>query len=97
MIILFSKVVGYHGKEKILIVASCVMKDPPHRVHPHNLVGPSCSDGIYKNHLDKTTMSLTFRNLGIQCVKKNNKSVEASLRLRQQKKVDPFRCKFAIG
>lgn len=74
------------------MIVSCVTKDAPYRAHPHNLVGRECKDGICSIYVDKETMTATFSNLGIQCVKK--KDIEAALRLREQKKVDPFKRKF---
>ena len=81
------KVVGYRGPA--VVVVSCVTKDPPHWPHPHNLVGKDgCKKGVCTVNLNVETMSVTFQNLGIQCVKK--KDVEDSLRQREAIRVDPF-------
>lgn len=40
-------------------------------------------------HVPPETMTVTFSNLGIQCVKK--KDIESALRLREDIKVDPFK------
>ncbi|XP_043189654.1 putative transcription factor p65 homolog [Amphibalanus amphitrite] len=85
------KVVGYRGPA--VVVVSCVTKDPPHWPHPHNLVGKDgCKKGVCTVNLNVETMSVTFQNLGIQCVKK--KDVEDSLRQREAILVDPFRTGF---
>lgn len=62
------------------------------RVHPHNLVGKECKNGVCTVVVSPETMKVQFQNLGIQCVKKRD--IESSLRLREQIKVDPFRRKF---
>ncbi|XP_037083508.1 proto-oncogene c-Rel-like isoform X2 [Pollicipes pollicipes] len=85
------KVVNYQGPA--VVVVSCVTKDPPYRPHPHNLVGKDgCKKGVCTVNLNVETMSVTFQNLGIQCVKK--KDVEESLRLRESIRVDPFQTGF---
>ncbi|XP_043215020.1 transcription factor p65-like isoform X2 [Amphibalanus amphitrite] len=85
------RVVGYQGPA--VVVVSCVTKDPPYRPHPHNLVGKDgCKKGVCTVNLNVETMSVTFQNLGIQCVKK--KDVEESLRLRESIRVDPFQTGF---
>lgn len=40
-------------------------------------------------HVPPETMTVTFSNLGIQCVKK--KDIEAALRLREEIKVDAYK------
>ena len=88
------KVVGYQGPA--VVVVSCVTKDPPYRPHPHNLVGKDgCKKGVCTVNLNVETMSVTFQNLGIQCVKK--KDVEESLRLRESIRVDPFQSEYYRG
>ncbi|XP_037072056.1 embryonic polarity protein dorsal-like isoform X2 [Pollicipes pollicipes] len=85
------KVVNYRGPA--VVVVSCVTKDPPHWPHPHNLVGKDgCKKGVCTVNLNVETMSVTFQNLGIQCVKK--KDVEDSLRQREAIRVDPFQTGF---
>uniref|UniRef100_A0A2C9GVC7 RHD domain-containing protein n=1 Tax=Anopheles epiroticus TaxID=199890 RepID=A0A2C9GVC7_9DIPT len=84
---------GYRGRA--VVVVSCVTKEgPDHKPHPHNLVGKEgCKKGVCTVEINSTTMSYTFNNLGIQCVKK--KDVEEALRLRQEIRVDPYRTGFA--
>uniref|UniRef100_A0A182NEE8 RHD domain-containing protein n=1 Tax=Anopheles dirus TaxID=7168 RepID=A0A182NEE8_9DIPT len=84
---------GYRGRA--VVVVSCVTKESPdHKPHPHNLVGKEgCKKGVCTVEINSTTMSYTFNNLGIQCVKK--KDVEEALRMRQEIRVDPFRTGFA--
>ncbi|XP_077493676.1 embryonic polarity protein dorsal-like isoform X3 [Amblyomma americanum] len=76
-----------------VVVVSCVTKDQPYRVHPHNLVGKEgCKNGICTQHL-KADMTCTFTSLGIQCVKRRD--VEQNLLQRESIRVDPFRNGFA--
>lgn len=85
------QVQGYRGKA--IVVVSCVTKDPPYRPHPHNLVGrEGCRKGVCTLDISPDTMTVTFSNLGIQCVKK--KDIEEALRLREDIKVDPYRTGF---
>lgn len=62
------------------------------RPHPHNLVGKEgCKKGVCTVEINSDTMSVTFSNLGIQCVKK--KDIEEALRVRESIRVDPYRSK----
>ncbi|KAJ9597396.1 hypothetical protein L9F63_011741, partial [Diploptera punctata] len=82
------QIVGYKGPA--VVVVSCVTKDFPHRPHPHNLVGKEgCKKGICTMRINSETMTVTFSNLGIQCVKK--KDIEEALKVREEIRVDPFR------
>ncbi|XP_053696927.1 embryonic polarity protein dorsal isoform X2 [Sabethes cyaneus] len=79
---------GYKGRA--VVVVSCVTKDPPYRPHPHNLVGKEgCKKGVCTVEINSSSMTYTFSNLGIQCVKK--KDIEDALRLREDIRVDPFK------
>ncbi|XP_058454027.1 embryonic polarity protein dorsal-like isoform X2 [Malaya genurostris] len=79
---------GYKGRA--VVVVSCVTKDPPYRPHPHNLVGKEgCKKGVCTVEINSSSMTYTFSNLGIQCVKK--KDIEDALRLREEIRVDPFK------
>lgn len=61
-----------------------------HRAHPHKLVGKDiCSKGVCTLEINNDTMTATFANLGIQCVKK--KDIDDSLKERERIRVDPFR------
>lgn len=85
------KVMGI--QKPAVVVVSCVTKDQPYRVHPHNLVGKEgCKNGICTQHL-KPDMTCTFTSLGIQCVKRRD--VEQNLLQRENIRVDPFRNGFA--
>lgn len=87
---LYSQVEGYKGRA--VVVVSCVTKDPPYRPHPHNLVGKeACRSGVCTIEIVPESMTVTFANLGIQCVKK--KDIEEALRVREGLRVDPFRSK----
>uniref|UniRef100_A0A8D8IJI5 Embryonic polarity protein dorsal n=1 Tax=Culex pipiens TaxID=7175 RepID=A0A8D8IJI5_CULPI len=82
---------GYKGRA--VVVVSCVTKDPPYRAHPHNLVGKDgCKEGVCTVVLNSATMSYTFNNLGIQCVKK--KDIEGALKTREKLRVDPYKTGF---
>ncbi|XP_037929595.1 embryonic polarity protein dorsal-like [Teleopsis dalmanni] len=85
------EIVGYKGD--VVIVVSCVTKDPPYRQHPHYLVGKDgCKDGICTLVLSGEPLQAVFSNLGIQCVKKND--IKAALEVRERLQVDPFKTKF---
>ncbi|XP_037957512.1 embryonic polarity protein dorsal isoform X2 [Teleopsis dalmanni] len=85
------EIVGYKGD--VVIVVSCVTKDPPYRQHPHYLVGKDgCKDGICTLVLSGEPLRAVFSNLGIQCVKKND--IKAALEVRERLQVDPFKTKF---
>ncbi|XP_006619741.1 embryonic polarity protein dorsal-like isoform X2 [Apis dorsata] len=85
------KIVGYKGRA--LVVVSCVTKDQPYRPHPHNLVGKeACKQGVCTVEISSENMTVTFANLGIQCVKK--KDIEEALKIREEIRVDPFRTGF---
>ncbi|XP_037037586.1 embryonic polarity protein dorsal isoform X2 [Bradysia coprophila] len=85
------QVVGYRGRA--VVVVSCVTKDPPYRPHPHNLVGKEgCKKGVCTVEINSDTMSVTFSNLGIQCVKKRD--IDEALRVREEIRVDPYRTGF---
>lgn len=63
-----------------------------YRVHPHKLVGKDiCGKGVCTIEINNDSMTATFANLGIQCVKK--KDIEDSLKERENIRVDPFRSK----
>lgn len=73
-----------------MVLVSCVTKDPPYRAHPHNLVGKErCKKGVCTVEVDSDTMTATFSNLGIQCVKK--KDIEQALIERENLRIDPFK------
>lgn len=81
------RVCGYQGEA--FVVVSCVTKDPPHKPHPHNLVGRDCKTGVCTVKIPDKEMSITFNNLGIQCIRK--KDIEEALNKREEIKVDPFK------
>ncbi|XP_044734149.1 embryonic polarity protein dorsal-like isoform X2 [Chrysoperla carnea] len=86
------RVVGYEGKA--VVVVSCVTKDKPYKPHPHNLVGKEgCKKGVCTIEIPTDTMTVTFSNLGIRCVKKRD--IESALQTREEIRVDPFRTGFA--
>ncbi|GFG29240.1 hypothetical protein Cfor_09755 [Coptotermes formosanus] len=86
------QVCGYIGPA--VVVVSCVTKDAPYRAHPHNLVGKEgCKKGICTMRISVDTMTASFSNLGIQCVKK--KDIEEALKIREEIRVDPFRSGFS--
>lgn len=81
---------GYKGRA--VVVVSCVTKDRPFRPHPHNLVGrDNCKRGICTIEINNESMTASFQNLGIQCVKR--KDIDEALKVREEIRVDPFRSK----
>ncbi|XP_022903000.2 embryonic polarity protein dorsal-like isoform X1 [Onthophagus taurus] len=86
------KVEGYKGKA--VVVVSCVTKDEPFRPHPHKLVGrEGCKQGVCTVPIPEDTMTVSFQNLGVQCVKK--KEIEDALKAREDIRVDPFMTGFS--
>ncbi|XP_063699738.1 embryonic polarity protein dorsal-like isoform X2 [Culicoides brevitarsis] len=82
---------GYQGRA--VVVVSCVTKDAPYRPHPHNLVGKEgCKRGVCTLEINNKDMTVSFSNLGIQCVKKRD--IEDALKQREEIRVDPFRTGF---
>lgn len=99
------QIVGYKGRA--VVVVSCVTKDEwvnskgeiqkgKYLPHPHNLVGKEgCKKGVCTIQINNDDMTVTFSNLGIQCVKK--KDIEEHLKIRKAIKVDPFMTGFDHG
>ncbi|XP_029345087.1 embryonic polarity protein dorsal isoform X2 [Acyrthosiphon pisum] len=86
------QIVGYKGRA--VVVVSCVTKDRPYRPHPHNLVGrDNCKNGICSIEINNESMTESFQNLGIQCVKR--KDIDKALRVREERKLDPFKTGFS--
>ncbi|XP_074132640.1 transcription factor p65 [Sminthopsis crassicaudata] len=80
------KINGYTGPGTVRI--SLVTKEPPHRPHPHELVGKDCRDGFYEADLSPDHCIHSFQNLGIQCVKKRD--LEQAIAHRMQTNNNPF-------
>ncbi|XP_027711838.1 transcription factor p65 isoform X2 [Vombatus ursinus] len=80
------KIIGYTGPGTVRI--SLVTKEPPHRPHPHELVGKDCRDGFYEAELCPDHCIHSFQNLGIQCVKKRD--LEQAIAHRVQTNNNPF-------
>ncbi|XP_071657601.1 transcription factor p65 isoform X4 [Patagioenas fasciata] len=80
------RVNNYRGPGRVRV--SLVTKDPPHRPHPHELVGRGCRDGAFEGPLDPTRSVHSFQNLGIQCVKK--RELEAAVAERMRTSNNPF-------
>nr|UNA06287.1 dorsal [Sogatella furcifera] len=79
---------GYKGRA--VVVVSCVTKDSPYKPHPHSLVGKEgCKHGVCTMEVNTETMSLSFANLGIQCIKK--KDIDNALNQREKLRIDPFK------
>ncbi|KAM4642406.1 transcription factor RelB isoform 2-T2 [Discoglossus pictus] len=78
------------GLPEVRVTVCLVWKDPPHRVHPHSLVGKDCHDGICEVtlHPCQGEIKHSFSNLGIQCVKK--REIEISVREKLRLNIDPF-------
>uniref|UniRef100_A0A8P4GG38 V-rel avian reticuloendotheliosis viral oncogene homolog A n=1 Tax=Dicentrarchus labrax TaxID=13489 RepID=A0A8P4GG38_DICLA len=79
------KVHNYNGPLRVRI--SLVTKNPPHKPHPHELVGKDCKHGYYEADLQERRIH-SFQNLGIQCVKK--KDVNEAITCRLQTNNNPF-------
>ncbi|XP_071234126.1 transcription factor p65-like [Salvelinus alpinus] len=79
------KVHNYNGPLRVRV--SLVTKNPPHKPHPHELVGKDCKHGYYEADLQERRVH-SFQNLGIQCVKKKDVAEAVSCRL--QTKNNPF-------
>ncbi|XP_010793092.1 LOW QUALITY PROTEIN: transcription factor p65 [Notothenia coriiceps] len=79
------KVHNYSGPLHVRI--SLVTKNPPHKPHPHELVGKDCKHGYYEADLQERRIH-SFQNLGIQCVKK--KDVNEAITCRLQTNNNPF-------
>ncbi|XP_055012522.1 transcription factor p65 [Boleophthalmus pectinirostris] len=79
------KVHNYSGPLRVRI--SLVTKNPPHKPHPHELVGKDCKHGYYEADLQERRIH-SFQNLGIQCVKK--KDVNEAITCRLQTNNNPF-------
>ncbi|XP_075690535.1 transcription factor RelB isoform X2 [Rhinoderma darwinii] len=81
-----------HGNRihDVQVSVCLVWKDPPHRIHPHGLVGKDCHDGICEItlHPDEGQTQHSFSNLGIQCVRK--KEIESSVKARLNLGIDPY-------
>ncbi|XP_077645749.1 LOW QUALITY PROTEIN: transcription factor p65 [Lonchura striata] len=80
------RVNNYRGPGRVRV--SLVTKDPPHRPHPHELVGKDCRDGFYEAELSPERSVHSFQNLGIQCVKK--RELEAAVAERIRTNNNPF-------
>ncbi|KAM9510718.1 transcription factor p65 isoform 3-T3 [Guaruba guarouba] len=80
------RVNNYRGPSRVRV--SLVTKDPPHRPHPHELVGKDCHDGYYEAELPPERSVHSFQNLGIQCVKK--RELEAAVAERIRTNNNPF-------
>ncbi|XP_032939479.1 transcription factor p65 [Catharus ustulatus] len=80
------RVNNYRGPGRVRV--SLVTKDPPHRPHPHELVGKDCKDGFYEAELCPERNIHSFQNLGIQCVKK--RELEAAVAERIRTNNNPF-------
>ncbi|XP_034557818.1 transcription factor RelB isoform X2 [Notolabrus celidotus] len=84
--------------KRVTVTASLVTKDPPHRPHPHCLVGKDCpnSTGICVVTLNPhSNRRHSFANLGIQCVKR--KDLDGSLDKRRRLNIDPFQTGHSKG
>ncbi|XP_044254218.1 embryonic polarity protein dorsal-like isoform X2 [Tribolium madens] len=82
------QIVGYQGR--IAVVVSCVTKEEPYKPHPHKLVGEHCKRGVcsFEAEVTPNNPDITFRKLGVQCVKKNE--LKESLSVREESNIDPF-------
>ncbi|KAM9318123.1 transcription factor p65 isoform 2-T2 [Pholidichthys leucotaenia] len=82
----------------VTVTVSLVTKDPPHRPHPHCLVGKDCpnSRGICVVSFNpRSNRRHSFANLGIQCVRR--KELDISLQKRRSQNIDPFQTGHSKG
>lgn len=84
--------------KRVTVTVSLVTKDPPHRPHPHCLVGKDCPNGsgicmVTLNPHNNRRHS--FANLGIQCVRR--KELDVSLQKRRNQNIDPFQTGHSKG
>lgn len=84
------KVCNYQGPA--IVIVSCVTKDEKPKPHPHSLVGKDCKKGVCTLKVLNTD-SISFANLGIQCVKK--REVAEALNARKSINVDPYQTGFS--
>ncbi|XP_043910916.1 proto-oncogene c-Rel-like isoform X2 [Protopterus annectens] len=80
------KVMNFYGRVKVRI--TLVTKDELRKPHPHNLVGRDCKDGYYEIEFGPDDKILSFQNIGIQCVKRNE--VRDAILLRMTQNINPF-------
>ncbi|XP_069004245.1 transcription factor RelB homolog isoform X1 [Embiotoca jacksoni] len=84
--------------KRVSITVSLVTKDPPHRPHPHCLVGKDCPTGsgicmvTFNPHGNRRH---SFANLGIQCVRR--RELDISLQKRRSQNIDPFQTGHSKG
>nr|QJQ40089.1 NF-kB subunit RelB [Trachinotus ovatus] len=84
--------------KRVTVTVSLVTKDPPHRPHPHCLVGKDCPPGsgicvvTFNPHSNRRH---SFANLGIQCVRR--KELDLSLQKRRNQNIDPFQTGHSKG
>ncbi|XP_061829010.1 uncharacterized protein relb isoform X1 [Nerophis lumbriciformis] len=84
--------------KKVTVTVSLVTKDPPHRPHPHCLVGKDCPEksGICVVTLNPhSNRRHSFANLGIQCV--TRRELDISLQRRKSQNIDPFQTGHSKG
>ncbi|XP_029373836.1 transcription factor RelB homolog isoform X2 [Echeneis naucrates] len=77
--------------KRVKVTVSLVTKDPPHRPHPHCLVGKDCPNGLgicVVTLNPHNNCRHSFANLGIQCVRR--KELDLSLQKRRSLNIDPF-------
>ncbi|XP_035857032.1 proto-oncogene c-Rel isoform X2 [Sander lucioperca] len=84
--------------KRVTVTVSLVTKDPPHRPHPHCLVGKDCPNGsgICRVTLNPhSNRRHSFANLGVQCVRR--KELDVSLEKRRSQNIDPFQTGHSKG
>lgn len=74
------QIVGYTART---VVVSCFTKNPPHKSHPHSLMGRAgCMKGLSTMEVPQETMTAAFTNLGTQCVRR--KDAETTLKVKEE-------------
>ncbi|NP_001079335.1 transcription factor RelB homolog [Xenopus laevis] len=85
------EIINCDGLEEIHVIVCLVWRDPPHRVHPHGLVGKDCHNGICEVTLNPQNgvAKHSFSNLGIQCVRK--REIDSAVNERLKLNIDPYK------
>jgi len=82
------KLKGYKGKERPVVIVSCVDDKAPHRNHPYELVGKRCQGGVCRLRFDEK-WEATLENVGILATEDKH-LLSTSLNKRKELRIDPF-------
>merc|ERR1711953_62251 len=82
------KLKGYKGKERPVVIVSCVDDKAPHRNHPYELVGKRCQGGVCRLRFDEK-WEATLENVGILATEDKH-LLNAALNRRKELRIDPY-------